>query len=173
LLLAGLAGVLLPGCGGSGADTPDAQADAETPTEVQRDIELVNGVLDLELVFLALYRGHRGDVRGDAGRLYDTLIEHEAAHVGRLRGAVHDLGGRPVGPGAAQAIAQPPLVLAERIEKTSIAAYVDALPKLSDPELRGMLATIAAAEAAHLGAVHQALGEPAAAGPFVAGERVL
>jgi hypothetical protein len=177
LLLAGAAGALLSGCGGGSARTatltPTPTVDDATYTRTEGDVEVLNGLLDLEHVFAALYVAHRGATRGAGRALYDTLIEHERDHVRRLIGAVRDLGGRPAAPAAPSSAAGDPFALAERVERTAVAAYVDAVPKVADPDLRRLLATIVAVEAEHLAAARLQQGAVAVPVAFVAGARVL
>jgi hypothetical protein len=45
-------------------------------------------------------------------------------------------------------------------------AYVDALPKLSDPDLRVLVMQLAASEAAHLAALRLATGQEPVPDPF-------
>jgi hypothetical protein len=172
LLLAGAAGALLSGCGG-GSGRRATPAPTPDPTTARGDVGVLNGLLDFEHVFAGLYERHRPETSGAGRVLYDTLIEHEHDHVRRLAGAVRDLGGHPVAPGTAQRAGEDPFALAERVERTAVAAYLDAIPKVADGELRGLLATIVAVEAEHLAAVRLQQGEVAVPVSFVVGARVL
>jgi hypothetical protein len=153
LLLAGAAGALLGGCG-AGEGRPGGR---------DHDRSLVTGLLRLERRAVAIYE------RQD-GALAARLLAHEREHVARLEDALP--GQRAAG--RARAADDPgSLELARRLEETSVAAYLTALPRVGDPGLRRLLAGIAAVEAEHLAAVSAALGEPAAPAAFVRGRDAL
>jgi hypothetical protein len=146
LLLAG-AGALLSGCG-TGADRA---AEATTPgpgtaTRRRGDAEVLDGLLG---------------------------VVEEGMHAERLREAIRGLGATPTAEGWMATAGPVPRKLARRIAETTLAACIDALPKLSDGRLRELVATIAADEAAHLAALDGALGHRQAAEAFVAGRRSL
>ena len=62
------------------------------------------------------------------------------------------------------------LLLANMIEHEAIAAYLDALPKLSSTDLRAMAASIVTNEAEHVSVLLGALGRPQVPTAFVAGK---
>jgi hypothetical protein len=167
LLLAGAgsAGALLSGCGTSPAGGGGRDGQPERDADRAADIALIGGLLVLEQQSVALY-AHK------PGRLFRRLAAHERQHVAQLeeelrrRGATAKPHGWMVAGGT-------PLELARRVEETSIAAYLDALPKIVDAGLRSVLATIVAAEASHLAEVRHAQGLVPADQPFVTGRRSL
>ena len=57
------------------------------------------------------------------------------------------------------------------IENTAIAAYLDALPKLSSPDLRATAASIVTNEAQHVSVLQGALARPEVPAAFVVGKR--
>ena len=57
------------------------------------------------------------------------------------------------------------------IENRAIAAYLDALPKLSSPDLRATVASIVTTEAEHASVLLGALGRPQVPSAFVVGRR--
>jgi rubrerythrin len=61
------------------------------------------------------------------------------------------------------------LRFAADLEERLVRAYLQALPNLSDPELRRAAAEIGADEGAHLAVVHVLRGQPAAPHAFVTG----
>lgn len=156
LLAAGATGVLLAGCGGDQPRDRDRDPDG--------DAAVLAGLLGLERRAIAIYE------RQDSA-LAATLLVHEREHAARLEEALK--GRRPAVRATRKAAGTAPLELARRLEETSVAQYLDALPRVSDPGLRRLLAGIAAVEAEHLGAVHAALGEPVAPAAFVRGRDAL
>jgi Ferritin-like domain len=162
LVLVGGAGALLTGCGAS-RDGEDAAAPREP--DPAADAEVLGGLLQLEQQAVALYRGQPGE-------LFRTLEAHERRHAARLEEAIRRRGARPQRAGW-MSEGGSPLDLARRVEETQVAAYREALPQITDGALRGVLATIVAAEAAHLAAVRAALDRPPAPDAFVRGRDVL
>jgi rubrerythrin len=164
----GLAGsaALLAGCGGEERDA--AGRPLPSPTD---DAELLNSALDLEHMSVAAYAAGRGA----GGRLVRELREHERVHVGELQRVIRDLGGTPHR--ARKRYDFPPmrterevLRFGAELEATAVAAYIDALPRLSQPELRGVAAAILTVEAEHMAVLRDALGEEPVPDAFVTGE---
>jgi hypothetical protein len=81
------------------------------------------------------------------------LARQDARHAARLTAALRRRGGRPpvVAPGTG--------TLLERKQR-AVFAYVNALPRLSAPELRVLVMQLAAAEAEHLAALRLRAGAP-------------
>ena len=148
LLLAAPA-VLLAACGDEPA--PDAVPEPiARGNQQQGDLEVLGFLLEVERATL--------QALGDDGLA--RVRAHDRAHVQRLEQEITRLGGTPsdrTGP-----VATSP----EDAKLTSLAAYLDALPKLYDERLRVLAAGMHAAEAAHL---TQITGE--APDAFVLGER--
>ncbi len=155
-LLAGAAGALLAGCGGQDRASTQRRDDELTPTEVAADVELLNGLLQVEASAVAFY----------AGRGFPDVLAHERAHVARLEEAVRGLGGTAAGGDAGLRPDGP-----RALEETMVAAYLDTLPKLTSPRVRELVAGMAAVEAEHLAAVALAEDRPPAATAFVTGRR--
>jgi rubrerythrin len=157
LLAAGAAGVLVQGCGG-------ASDDQDTGTDRRGDVELLQGLLALERQSVGLYAKQ-------SGRLFRGLEAHERAHAARLEEALRRRGATPRDEG--WMVSGEGLALARKVEETAIAAYLDAMPKVVDDRLRGVLASIVAVEASHLAEVRRAQGVVAASQAFVTGRRSL
>jgi hypothetical protein len=160
LLVAG-AGALLSGCGSA------ASGDAGQPAGAAGragDIEVLSGLLQLERQSVALYAKQHGP-------LFRRLEAHEREHAARLEQELKKRGAPA--PGGGIILTGAPLEIARRVEETSVAAYLDALPKIADGQLRGVLATIVAAEASHLAEVRRAQGLVPADQPFVTGRHRL
>lgn len=138
------------------------------------DVEILNAALDLEWRAVAAYKAAAGLLSGAALRSAKLLLEHEQEHVDGLAAAIRDLGGTP---NRAQRSYELPrlrtqpqaLRFAIALEQDAIAAYIDALPKLSDPDLRATAASIATAEAEHVALLRIALGQSPLREAFVAG----
>jgi rubrerythrin len=171
---AGLAGASAGVLGACGDDTknPDVQT---TPDESdEADVEMLNSVLDLELRAVEAYKVAAGALAGRGLQIAQDFIEHEQAHVDALSKAIRDAGGRP---NRAKASYDFPRLRSQRaalrfaagLENTAIAAYIDALPKLSQGELRALAGAVLTVEAEHLAVLMGALGEPQLPTAFVVG----
>ena len=165
-LLLAATSAALAGCGkaspsGRGED-PNGGIDRET--ERRGDIEIVQGLLALEHQSAGLYAK-------ETGRLFRRLEAHERDHAARLEQALARRGAKPRDAG--WMVSGNGLGLARKVEETAIAAYLDAMPKVVDDALRGVLASIVAVEAGHLAEVRRALGLVAANQSFVTGRRSL
>jgi hypothetical protein len=134
-----LAGALVLGCGRDEArERPPA------------DEEVLAGLLERE-------RASAAAVGGVAGAR--AIARQDELHVERLAALAGVAGAAPTGGGD-----DPAAALARKQE--GVFAYVDALPKLSDPDLRVLVMQLAASEAAHLAALRLAAGEEPVPEPF-------
>jgi hypothetical protein len=144
-LAGALAGALLTGCGREEAGKPP-----------RPDSDVLAGLLRAE-------RRAGAAVAGVAGAgLIARQDELHAARLARLAGKSR--AGRPA------ASADLSTALARKQE--AVFAYVDALPRLADPDLRVLVMQIAASESAHLAALRLSGGEepvPDAFAGFTAG----
>lgn len=174
-LAAGLAGgaALLAGCGSDDSGS-SAGATSTNDDSAHADAAVVNDVLKLEQQAVALYTGALRRLAGPAKELGRTLVAAEQEHVDQLSSAVGKLGGvarRPKGAydlpqltGQAEA-----LRAFDRMEARLIAAYLDALPKITDPDVRTTMAQILAAEAEHAAVLDGRLGREQAPDALVRG----
>lgn len=167
LQLAALGSAALAGCGdgGGGGRELDPEADAA----------LLNALLELEHTAVAVYAAARLD--GAARRFGD----HEREHADWLARAIRSLGGSPVG---AKPLAEyrrgfpafrtsrDALRFAVDLENTAVAAYSDALPKLTDPALRAAVASALTVEAEHISVLLGELGEPQVPHALVTGREI-
>ena len=126
-------GALLAGCGRD-----------EARKAPESDADVLAGLLAREQAVLA------ASASGAAVRM---LREQDMRHAARLRRALIAAGGRA----PAAAAAAPGGVAA--LKQQALFAYVGALPRLSDPELRVLAMQIAASEAEHLAALRLAAGD--------------
>ena len=166
--VAGGTATLLSACG-SDAAPGAARADAEA------DAELLNGALDLEGVVIAAYRAGGPRLDGELAVTGRHFLEQEREHAEALRRAIRDLGAKPNRGRAADLPqlrdARAVLRFAVDLERTFVAAYLDMLPRLRAPALRGRVAAILTNEAQHVSVLEAALGEQPARGAFVTGTR--
>lgn len=141
------------------APTPDGTADAEELT----------ALLAFEQRAVAFYAAAAGRAEGARGATLARLLQHERAHAAALRGALRARGARPPEPPAAGHEGGDPLAGALALEREAVAAYERALPRLHDPDLRVLAASILATEAEHLAVVRSELGRVPAPAAFVTG----
>jgi hypothetical protein len=127
-----LAGALLAGCG-----RDEARRAPESDADVLREL-------------LA-----REDATLAAGAAAPAALRaQDLRHVARLRRELIALGGRPAPPPAEGDPASLPA-----LKQAAVFAYVAALPRLSDPDLRVLAMRLAASDAAHLAALRLAAGD--------------
>ena len=150
------------------------------------DVRILNSALDLELSAVAAYTAGAALLEGDALSVGKQFLAHEQEHADGLTEAIRQLGGKPNKAktkdeyakelGFAKLKSQKDVLdFALDLENMAIAAYVDAIPKLSGAELRQTGASIVSNEAEHVSVLIGALNpdDPAAQVPdaFVTGER--
>ena len=141
----------------------------------QADVEILNGALDLELLAVAAYKVGAGRLRGERLALVKVFLEQEQEHADGLAAAIKDLDGTP---NRAKSAYDFPVLGSEAdvlrfsvdLENTAIAAYIDALPKFSDKDLRATIASIVTNEAEHVSVLLEALGREPVPGAFVNGK---
>jgi hypothetical protein len=168
LLAAGaLATGAIAGCGSASTATPT------TPEVDGADADVLDALLAVENRAAAAYAHAARLLTGAQRALARRLEVQEAAHAYALTGAIDRLGGAATPARASYAFnartGPEALVLAAQIEDASIAACLDALPKLSDLKARGIVAAVVASDAEHAVLVAQARGLPALATPIVRG----
>jgi rubrerythrin len=180
-VLGGSAAALLAACGDGGgapkaAGSPLAPTTQPEPrgTAGSRDVAVLNSALDLENMTIAAYEAALPRLRGSSRALARRLGEQEGAHADALAEAIRQLGGTPSKPKPAYSFPRlrsqsAALRFATGIENTAIAAYLDSLPRLSSPDLRGTAAAILTDEAEHLAVLLGALGRPQLPEAFVTG----
>lgn len=173
LAMSGLAAgsaALLAGCGD----------DTKNPVRIgpdesdEADVELLNGLLDLELMAVAAYKAGAAHLNGDMLQLGKILLEQEQDHADGLATAIRDAGGTPNRAESAydfprQRSERDVLRFAVDLEGTAIAAYVDALPKLTQGDLRSTVASILTVEGEHVAVLLDALGRDPLPSAFVTG----
>ena len=144
----------------------------------ERDVMILNAALDLENTAIAAYTAGAALLKGPVLATGKLFLAQEQEHAAGLAQAIRDLGGTPnkAKPAAAYAKGFPKLrsqndVLrfAVDLENTAVAAYVDAIPKLSEPKLRQTAAAINTNEAEHISVLLGALGKPPVPDAYVTG----
>jgi len=167
--------------GGSAVFLAACSDDTKNPVRLgpdesdQADVEILNGVLDLELMAVAGYKTGAAQLRGEALQIGKLFVEQEQEHADELASAIKDAGGTP---NRAKSSYDFPELRSQRdalrfaveLENTAVAAYIDALPKFTSTDLRGTASAILTTEAEHISVLLGALGRPAAARAFVTGE---
>ena len=166
--------LLFAGC------SPDNDAgERQGKGDPDRDVPILALILDVERTSIAAYALGISRLRGDALDLARELADQERQHAERLERLIKDLGRTPHPAKPAEhyqrgfpslADELDVLTLAIDVENTAIAAYLDALPKLSTGSLRATAAAIATNEAQHLSLLRDALDRPAVPDAFVTGE---
>ena len=172
--IAGGSAMFLAACGDDGGDT--GRVVPTTPKEADAaDVEILNGALDLELMAIAAYKAGAATLRGELLQVGKLFIEQEQEHADALTTAIKEARGTP---NRAKSSYDFPQLRSERdalrfaveLENTAVAAYIDALPKLTRNDLRGTASAIVTNEAEHLSVLRGALGLAPAPQAFVTGE---
>jgi rubrerythrin len=171
--VAGGSAVFLAACGGD--DDTETGAEGVDAGGSEGDVEILNSALDLELMAVAAYTAGAELLEGDVLEVGQQFLEQEQEHADGLSTAIRDLGGTP---NEARAMYDFPelgsqedvLRFAVELESTAVAAYIDALPKLTSGELRGTAAAIVTNEAEHIAVLLGALDMPQVPDAFVTGQ---
>ena len=167
--VAGASAVLLAAC------SDDTKSPVRGPDESDlADVEILNGALDLELMAVAAYKAGAAKLRGERLGIVKVFLEQEQEHADGLGAAIKDFEGQP---NRAKNAYDFPLLRTESdvlrfavdLENTAIAAYIDALPKLSDRDLRATAASIITNEAEHVSILLDSLGRDPVPSAFVNG----
>jgi rubrerythrin len=161
--------VFLAACGDDTKQAPTLPDESDAA-----DVEILNAALDLELMAIAAYKTGAGKLKGDVLQVAQLFLEQEREHADGLSAAIKKAGGKP---NTARASYDFPelhsetdvLRFAVDLENTAIAAYIDALPKLGEGDLRATATAIVANEAEHIAILLGALGEQQVPFAFVVG----
>jgi rubrerythrin len=170
--LAGGSAVFLTACGD---DTKSGGVKTGPDESDQADLEMLNSALDLELMAVAAYKAGAAQLKGEVLQIGKVFLEQEQEHADGLSQAIKDAGGTP---NRAKASYDFPklssqndvLRFAVDLENTAIAAYIDALPKLSQGDLRATAAAIVTNEAEHVAVLLGVLGKNQVPDAFVTGK---
>jgi Ferritin-like domain len=179
---AGIAGLVVVGCGSS---SQPLRVQLERSPSLQRtDVEVLNHLLDVEHLGIAAYTaaipllepdlGKPGSSAGSVESWPSLFLNDELAHAGQLTGMVKAVGGNPNEPAPSYDLGHPRtneevLALLQEVERVQIAAYLEALPRLSLGRLRQQAVAMMANDAQHIAAVRVSLGQPPVPSAFVTG----
>jgi rubrerythrin len=167
----GAAALVLASCGSS--DPPPS-----TGARPGSGAGLLNSILALEHAAVAAYAAGADLLRGEALRYAREITAQERDHVRRLEELIRGLGGTTARPRTPDEYARSfprlhdgddALRFARDLEERLVRAYLQALPKLPEAELRRAAAEIGADEGAHLAVINVLRGGPAAPHAFVTG----
>ncbi|MBA3328001.1 MAG: ferritin-like domain-containing protein [Solirubrobacterales bacterium] len=172
--MVGGSAVFLAACGDDEPKGSAAGGGADDPSGAEADVEILNSALDLELMAVAAYKGGAALLKGDVLEVGKTFLEQEQEHADALASAITDMGGTPNKVKSSYDFPElrsqeDVLKFAVELENTAVAAYIDALPKLSSGELRGTAAAIVTNEAEHIAVLLGALDRPQVPDAFVTG----
>jgi bacterioferritin (cytochrome b1) len=142
------------------------------------DVGILNSVLALELTAIEAYTTGAALLKGPVLAAAEQFLAHEQEHANSLTKAINQLGGnadaKPMKLDLSGLRSQTGVLeLAIDLENAAIAAYVDAVPKLSTGDLRATAAQIVVNEAEHVSVLQQALGAPPVPTAFVTGARLV
>ena len=165
------AGILLAGCGhGNSLHSRVKQVGPVAPA----DARTLNQLLDLEHLMIAAYTASIPLLDSDAADAAKRFLGQELSHAGELSGLVKQSGGKAHKPMASYDLGRPRgseqvLALLHRIERAQLAAYVHALPTLSQPKVRAATAAVMANDAQHVSVLRAKLGLSPLPSAFVTG----
>lgn len=161
--------------GGGSATFLTACGDAKKK-EPSADVDILNSAIDLENMSIAAYTAGAPLLTGEVRTLARQFGGQEKEHADALSEVVLQAGGRPDKPKSRYDFAnfgtqQQVLKVLAMIENVAIAAYIDALPKLSSGDLRATVASVVTDEAEHLAVIMGLLGKPQVPTAFAVGKR--
>lgn len=171
--LAGGSSLLLSACGGgSTVSKKEAIAASETLAIRASDVEILNGVLDLEHTAVAAYTAGIPLLSGHTRAAAVRFLGQELSHATVLSGAIKGAGGKANPPQASYDLGNPRgqtevLALLDAIEASLIDRFLDAIPKLAPGWLRADVASILANEGQHISILRAARGMPPAPSAFL------
>jgi hypothetical protein len=135
------------------------------PVAQRSDVEILNALLDLENRTVAAYTAGIPLLSDQAKMAATQFLGQELTHTGELAGLVKEAGGKPIKQRASYPLGHPRnetevLQLLHSLERATVAAYLDAIPRVSPGEVRASLAAVMGNDAQHLSVVRVALGRP-------------
>lgn len=171
----GAGGAVFLGACGDDEDLSTSASDS-SDSDASADVDILNSALELEYTAVAAYTAGAALLKGDVLDAGKEFLAQEQEHADGLATAITDLGGTPVEPKMDDDYDFPKLSsqedvlnFANELENMAVAAYVDAIPKLTEPELRVTAAQIVTNEAEHISVILGALGKPQVPDAFVTG----
>jgi Ferritin-like domain/TAT (twin-arginine translocation) pathway signal sequence len=172
LLLAGGSGaaaVALAGCGG----TPLREKVRSGSTVSPRDIQILNGLLDLEYHTVAAYTAGIPLLHPEnGGRAAKQFLGQEIAHAVALGDLIRKANADPRKPRASYDLGDPRtakevLGVVHDLERAQLSAYLSMIPRLSNGKLRAAVAAVYANDAQHVAVLRSRLGLAPAPEPII------
>lgn len=171
--LSSVAAVAFAGCGRVAKTGHESVK--TVPRPIQRaDVKILDRLLDLERHTVAAYTAGIPLLKRPDAKTAEQFLNEELQHTGELlslikaakgkdppRAASYDLGHPVDGAGV--------LALLHRLERAQIAAYLNAIPRLSPGSLRAAAASILANDAQHIAIIRLAQGMTPIPSAFVTG----
>jgi hypothetical protein len=159
----------LAGCGGK-----HRTQGGVTDLVADRDVRLLNGLLELERRAIAAYTAVIPLLAGPEKRAATLFLRQELGHAGMLLALIGHSGGGAAPRAASYPLGRPRgrdgiLKLLHDFERAEVAGYLDAIQQLSPGHLRSSAASILADDAQHVSVLRSALGLSATPGAFVTG----
>jgi bacterioferritin (cytochrome b1) len=172
----GAAALIVAACGGSHKVAAQAgtTTTATTPEFHSRDIDLLNHLLELEHITVAAYTAGI-PLLAPAGRMAgQRFLTQELSHAGELSGLVRQAGGVAIKAREGYDLGHPRngddvLKLLHELERSQIAAYLQAIPKASMASTRAALAAVMANDAQHISVLRSQLGRQPVPSALVTG----
>ena len=139
-----------------------------------RDVALLNRSLGLERRAIAAYEAAIPLLAGRDKLIATAFLKQELLHAGRLIALIDALGGPATNRAQTYPLGRPrtPRQLVELlhdVERVQVAAYLEAIPQLSEGHLRADVASILANDAQHVAIIRGALGQVPAPAAFPSG----
>ena len=167
---AGMAGLLVAGCGGQSLK---AQVHNSAPV-LGTDVDLLNQLLHLEHVAIWAYTAGTPLLPPAVYKAGGLFLNDELEHAGALAGLIRAAGGKPIKPASSYPLGHPRtsrevLQLLHTVENMQISAYLGAIGRLEPGSVKSSIASILANDAQHVAVVRAALHQPAVPSAFVTG----
>jgi hypothetical protein len=167
---AGIAGLLVAGCGGQSLK---AQVHNSAPV-LGTDVDLLNQLLHLEHVAIWAYTAATPLLPAAVTKAGQLFLNDELEHAGALAGLIRAAGGKPIKPASSYPLGHPNssrevLELLHSVENAQLTAYLSALGRLEPGSVKSSIASILANDAQHVAVVRAALHQPAVPSAFVTG----
>jgi hypothetical protein len=127
------------------------------------DVPILNGLLQVEYRAAFAYTAAAPVLDPADARTARQFLHHKLAHITVINALIESAHGKPGAPRATYSLGHPQgnrqlLSMLHRVEGESIRAYLDALPRLSAGDVRGVAASIAANIGQHISILRTALG---------------
>lgn len=172
LAAAGGSAVFVAACSTRRTKPAPVESPGATPRALRGDVGILESALDLEHRAIAAYTAGIPLLDGRTRAAARQFLLQELAHAAELSALIHQGGGKPNLPSPSYELGNPGsagdvLGLLHTIERALIAAYLDAISKLSPGIVRSTVASILANEAEHVSVLRVSLGSPAVPSAFV------